>query len=163
MGLQSQPLGFQGNGTARQQRGVQQRRRVVAGGAQDFRLCRLQNFRIIGIFPLDQFFQNGKQALPLLVLFLFGGELLRVLGGIRPPGWTRSPHGLRLGAAGPTTDAKWRDGRAEWIFPGGFGIDGFQWKRHFNQFFRHGSILISGTQSPRCGSGPLSQNSRWWP
>ena len=150
MGLQSQPLGFQGNGTAAS-KGVQQRRRVVAGGTHDFCLCCIQNFRIVGVLPFDQLFKNSKQTLALLILRLFGGELLRVLGWIvhqagpyhcagrskRPP----SPPQVQCGRV-PVPDR---------FLPSGLGVDSFQRKRHFNQFLCHDSILISGTQSPRCG------------
>ena len=81
VGFQPQPLGFQRNSTAAG-KGVQQGRRVIVGGAQDLCLGSRQHLRVVGVFPLDQLFQNAKQPLSLGVLGFLGGVQLRVGRGV---------------------------------------------------------------------------------
>ena len=81
VGFQPQPLGFQRNSTAAG-KGVQQGGRVIVGGAQDLCLGSRQHLRVVGVFPLDQLFQNAEQPLPFGVLGFLGGVQLRVGRGV---------------------------------------------------------------------------------
>ena len=81
MGFQPQPLRLQRNGSAAGE-GVQQLRRIAAGGLQDFRLCRLQHPLVVGVLPDHQILQDTKQPLTFQVLLLLRGEFVRVRGRV---------------------------------------------------------------------------------
>ena len=115
VGFQPQPLGFQRDGTAAR-KGIQQGRRVVIGRAQDLRFGGVQHLRVVGVFPLDQLFQNGKQAFDARRFWvLLGGVQFRVAEG-RPQGWTISQRVPPPADAVPTTGAGWTGAHDGWIF-----------------------------------------------
>ena len=136
VGFQPQPLGFQRNSTAAG-KGVQQGRRVIVGGAQDLCLGSRQHLRVVGVFPLDQLFQNAKQPLPLSVLGFLGGVQLRVSRGVVHKAGPYHSACRRQRTPCPPQMQGGRMPVPDGFFPRCLRIDRFQRKGNFDQLFRH--------------------------
>ena len=136
VGFQPQPLGFQRDGTAAR-KGIQQGRRVVIGRAQDLRFGGVQHLRVVGVFPLDQLFQNGKQPLTLGVLGLLGGVQFRVGRGVVHKAGPYHSACRRQRTPCPPQVQGGRVPMTDGFFARCFRIDRFQRKGNFNQLFRH--------------------------
>ena len=136
VGFQPQPLGFQRNSTAAG-KGVQQGRRVIVGGAQDLCLGSRQHLRVVGVFPLDQLFQNAKQPLSLGVLGFLGGVQLRVGRGVVHKAGPDHGSCRRQRTPCPPQMQGGRMPVPDGFFPRCLRIDRFQRKGNFDQLFGH--------------------------
>ena len=141
MGFQPQTLRLQRYGPAAC-KGVQQGRRGVMSGFHDLCFGFVQNFGVVGVLPLDQFFENPKQTLPLGVLFLLCRELLQVAGRIiHQTGPDNSPRCCQ----GPPRPPQVQGGRVPVpyrFFPRRFAVDCFQRQGDFDEFFGGGHLLL---------------------
>ena len=133
MGLQSQALGLQRNGSAAG-KGVQQLRRISVGRLQNLRPGRLQYPLVVGILPDHQILQNAEQPLSLPILFFLCRELLRVGGGIVHQAGPNHSSGRRQWPPCPPEMQGGRVPVADGFLPGGLRIDFFQGQRHLDQF-----------------------------
>ena len=150
VGLQPQPLGFQRDSTAAC-KGVQQGRRVIIGGAQDLCLGSRQYLRVVGVFPLDQLFQNAKQPLPFGVLGFLGGVQLRVGRGVVHKAGPDHSSCRRQRTPCPPQMQRGRVPVPDGFFPRCFRIDRFQRKGNFDQLFRCCHYRFSPFGSGCCG------------
>ncbi len=73
--LKPQTLSLKGNRPATR-KWIEQRRRIPVRGLQDLRFRGIQNALIIGVLPFHELLEYAKEASPLLLLRLLGGELL---------------------------------------------------------------------------------------
>lgn len=151
MGLQPQPLCLQGDGPA-SGKGIQQSGRVAAGGLHDLGLGCVQHLRVVGVLPHHQLFQNAEQTLPLGVLLLLSGELLRVAGRVvhqagpdhRPRRRQRTPRPPQVQSGRVTV--------ADGFLTGRLLVDGLQGEGYFNQFFKHSHYLSNMIVAPLTNS-----------